>query len=314
MTLLERGERLSFLLIVALGFYIFTLQVSGSFQVAWAGFVTGYVNFGIVGCFGLVLRMRGAMPRTSRICIALAVYALFASTLSIATMSGFPLQRPLVDDVLFRIDAMFGYHWDAAVTLLAQYPDVAWLLRIVYSSSLYQMLLMIILLGIFRPERLHLFMLTGFLAASGTFLFWLVWPSFGPSAYLTLQPEILRAARLVVTPDYGALLMDMAQNGLPVVESHLVLGSVAFPSFHMLMAVLVIWFARGTWAFWPALVVNLLMIPATLTHGGHHAIDLPGGVFLFVLSLGLATKLLRSDRNARNPFRPAALAATADLA
>lgn len=311
MALLERGEKLSFLLILMLGAYIFSLQVNGNFQVAWSGFLAGFLNFGIIGCFGLVLRLRGVTPRLSRICIALSLYALFASTLSIATMSGFPLQRPLVDDFLFRIDAFVGYRWDDAVAMLAQFPDLAWLLRIVYLSSLFQMLAMIVLLGVFRSERLHLFMLTGFLAAFGTFVFWMIWPSFGPSAYQSIEPDILRAAHLLVTPEYGALLMDMAENGLPVVEAHLVLGSVAFPSFHMLMAILVIWFARGMWVFWPALVVNLLMIPATLTHGGHHAIDLPGGVLLFALSLGLATRLLRAEARVSGHASPATVDASA---
>ena len=88
--------------------------------------------------------------------------------------------------------------------------------------------------------------------------------------------------------------MALAATGFEQIDAHLALGAIAFPSYHIVMAVMVVWFARGTWLFWPALALNLPMIPATLTHGGHHLIDLPGGVVAFALAALLADRLMQS--------------------
>ena len=45
----------------------------------------------------------------------------------------------------------------------------------------------------------------------------------------------------------------------------------------MIMALMVVWFSRGTFAFLPLTAVNTAMVPATLTHGGHHLVDLLAG-------------------------------------
>jgi membrane-associated phospholipid phosphatase len=178
---------------------------------------------------------------------------------------------------------------------LAQYPDVAWLLKYVYLSSFPQLLALLLLLGLLgRVDRLHQFLLTGMMAGVLTIGFWTIWPSFGPSAYLQIDPQVIAAAHLLVTPDYGANLMDLAQNGIGRIEKHQMLGTVAFPSFHIVMAFMAAWFARGTWLFWPYLVLNILMVPATLTHGGHHLIDVFGGVAMFAACYALSGWAVRA--------------------
>ena len=73
-------------------------------------------------------------------------------------------------------------------------------------------------------------------------------------------------------------------------------GLVAFPSIHMVMALMVAWYSRGTWAFFAFCVSSLLMIPATLLHGGHHLSDLFGGLALFALAVSLARWLVRDPK------------------
>ena len=46
-------------------------------------------------------------------------------------------------------------------------------------------------------------------------------------------------------------------------------------------------------AFLPAALVNTAMVPATLSHGGHHLIDLLGGLAVFALGLWITQRLIR---------------------
>ncbi|MGI9368651.1 MAG: phosphatase PAP2 family protein, partial [Ruegeria sp.] len=95
---------------------------------------------------------------------------------------------------------------------------------------------------------------------------------------------------------YGALLRDLAANGVPVITPSIIIGTIAFPSFHTVMAVLVVWYLRGTSLFLPALLINVMMAPAILVHGGHYLTDMVGGVATFAVSAWLAGFLNRKRR------------------
>jgi hypothetical protein len=302
MTYLHKGEWLALGIIATVVLWTAIAQQIGRIEIDWGSFVPGIRFYGLIAAFGLLLRWRGHADHLAAMFIVIGLLPVFASVLSIANMAAFPLQRPLIDETLFAIDRAFGYEWDKAVAWLAAYPAFSQLLAKIYQSSFPQMFVLVLLLGLTgRTARLHHFLLTAMITSLVTLAFWLLWPSFGPAAYLEIAPEVIAASGLVVTPDYGAVLMHFAEHGLGRVESHLVLGTVAFPSYHIVMALLVVWFARGTVAFWPALAVNLFMIPATLTHGGHHMIDLLGGGVSFAFATLLAGRLLQAQKSAAAP-------------
>ena len=66
----------------------------------------------------------------------------------------------------------------------------------------------------------------------------------------------------------------------PVIGQEHLMGLIAFPSMHTVMALMTTLFARGTRLFWPLVLINLLMIPAILLQGGHHVVDVLGGTAL----------------------------------
>jgi len=302
MTYLHRGEWLALGIIATVVLWTAIAQVIGQIDIDWGSFVPGIRFYGLIAAFGLLIRLRGQADHVAAMFMALGLLPVFASVLSIANMAAFPLQRPLIDETLFAIDRAFGYEWDKAVAWLAAYPEFSHLLAKIYQSSFPQMFALVLMLGLTRRvATLHHFLLTAMITSLLTLAFWLVWPSFGPSAYLQIAPEVIAASGLVVTPDYGAVLMHFAEHGVGRVESHLVLGTVAFPSYHIVMALLVVWFARGTWMFWPALAVNIFMIPATLIHGGHHMIDLAGGCVSFAFATMFAGRLLQAQNRLTAP-------------
>lgn len=290
---LHRGEKLALIIVLAVCAVLVILQTTSTSVIIWSAFIETFMFYLSIMGIGVAVRCTGWQPRISLTFIALGFYPLFASFLALTGYLLFPLQRPLIDDTLFAIDAVFGYDWVAAVEWLAQYPRLAIVLLLIYGSSLLQLLLLLFVLGLLgRAGQLHRMLLTGMIAGVLTIGFWSLFPSFGPAAYLMPPPEAIASSRLLVTPDYGLMLMELAQNGIGQIEKHEMLGTVAFPSFHILMACLAVWFARRTWLFWPYLFINILMIPATLVHGGHHLIDLPGGVVLFVICLKLVNRIM----------------------
>jgi hypothetical protein len=292
MVYLLPSERIALLTIFALVAYAFAAPLLGAARVDWVSFVGSIHFYGLIALLGMGLRLCKILPHIAAMLVVIGLLPIFATIQSIATMLHFPLSRPLIDETLFAIDAWLGYDWARSVTWLADYPALSKVLGQVYLSSFGQILCVIVFLGLTkRVARLEQLLLVTVLSALITLGFWLIWPSFGPSAYLTLPDDVIAVTGLVVTPDYGAVLNHFALNGFDVIASHLVLGTVAFPSYHMVMAIIVVWCTRGTWAFWPALALNIPMIPATLTHGGHHLIDLAGGGAAFGLAVALAAWL-----------------------
>lgn len=302
MFFLYRAERISCAILCLLALSLSILQALGGTRIFWPAFLGGLTLFGLIVMIGLGLRVLGVLPRLSQTLFALGLLPIYSTFLALIGYMFFPLNRPLVDDLLFAADASLGYDWAVLVKWLAAHPDFSALLRLIYLSSFYQLALLLIYLGLTgRRQALHAMVVTLMVSGILVTAFWAVWPSFGPAAYIDIPADVAAASQLLVTPEYGAHLMRLAQDGMDAVGEHMILGAVAFPSFHIVMAMIAVWFARGTWLVWPYTAANMLMIPATLGHGGHHLTDLVGGVVLFVFAFMLMKHLLSGTHAAFEP-------------
>jgi len=76
-------------------------------------------------------------------------------------------------------------------------------------------------------------------------------------------------------------------------------GIVAIPSFHTIMALMVAWVLRGTWAFPAGLAYCLLTIAATPVFGGHFLVDLIAGAVVFALSAVFLNKIMTAAGDAK---------------
>ena len=74
-------------------------------------------------------------------------------------------------------------------------------------------------------------------------------------------------------------LCDALRNGeMTRISLTQVNGLITFPSFHAALAIILIYASRGVKVLFPAfLVLNLLMLAATPTVGGHYFIDIIAG-------------------------------------
>ncbi len=269
-------------------------------QVAWPVFFRVVViNFALMA-FGAAIRAFRNMERMGLAMIAVSFYMSFGIFMLILSNSFFPVVGPIIDTQLIEIDAMLGFHWAGFVGWLAEYPTLGKLLGPIYTSSLIQLAILFGVLAWYNSaQQIYHLVACGTVGLALTMAIWIAIPSFGPSAYQPISPDVANAINLFTDNAYGATLLDYAKNGIPIISPETVKATVAFPSFHIIMACLTVWFARGTMVFWPVAILNTLMIPATLSHGGHHLIDLIAGVVVFFVALRISAWLLKEPNIAQ---------------
>ena len=81
-------------------------------------------------------------------------------------------------------------------------------------------------------------------------------------------------------------------------------GLIGFPSFHAVLAVLPLWSVRRLRAVrLPLALFNLLMLAATPIQGGHHLVDVLGGIAVAVFAMAAGewaiARLARASTSAR---------------
>ncbi|MFC5991750.1 phosphatase PAP2 family protein [Limoniibacter endophyticus] len=192
------------------------------------------------------------------------------------------------------IDSLTGYSWESATLLASRHPFVAEAMNYVYNSSIQQILLLFVLLVLFRPQHEAARMITtNGVSLMCAMLIWCAFPNFGPSAYIQLEPGLSQIAHVSVDNNYGAKMVHAATHGLTSIDFDTVIGMISFPSYHMVLTCLILYFCYPMRPlFWVAVPVHLLTIPAILVTGGHLVIDLIGGIGVFLAGLKLSDYLL----------------------
>ena len=261
--------------------------------VDWPAFLPAIgASFALV-LMGVYVRATRPMQRMALGAIGFGIFASFSSCIAIFIYTLFPLVHPLIDQNLIGYDAAVGFSWVGFVEFIAGYPAMGIILRYVYLSILPQVVCVIILLSFLnKAEHLHRFLATGIVCMIVTVGFWWLYPSVGPAAFGMVSPDVQAKISLIANGAYGAEMRQLATEGIDIITPLRITGVIAFPSFHIVMACMVVWFTRGTWAFLPLVLVNAFMIPATLVHGGHHLIDLLGGLITFAACLGAVMRLI----------------------
>ena len=295
---LHRPEAILVVKTCVLGLVVVVLAALKGQAVAWGAFSLSFLP--AAGMLGLGLYLRGGrpqLPTLASMASGMAVYLGLSGVIAIFIYLRFPISVPLIDPALIALDSRLGYSWPDFVAGLAAYPVPGRVLGWVYHSSLPQLMALVAFLALTgRTLALHRALLAGTVSLVLTCLFWWAWPSVGPSAYLSVAPEAAGAIGLFTDGAYGARLDGLVQNGLAVIHPAQVMGTIAFPSYHTVMALLVVWYLRGTVLWLPALALNAAMVPAILAHGGHHLADMGGGIVAFAAAAAIAAKLAPAHR------------------
>lgn len=304
-TRLYRAEAISGALTLAVAALAVALSLAKGVRIDFASFAMP-----VLVAFAMLLaaaryRISERSPNIALALASCAIFILFSNAGAAFNYALLPTSRPLIDDALFRADAAIGFDWAGFSNRVAEYPALSAVLGYVYQSSLFQLAAIILLLGFSgRQVALHRFLLVGVCASCLSIFVWTLVPSFGPSAYIQLDPAVDAQLGRVVSADHGAELLQLAREGVSVINGKDMVGLIAFPSMHTVMACMSVWFVRRTVAFWPSVALNLPMIPAILIHGGHHLIDVVAGTAVFALVLYAACRLVP---DAAQEGRPAAV-------
>lgn len=194
--------------------------------------------------------------------------------------------RPLVDPQLVRLDALCGVHLPDIVEFMARHPQLRAALAMVYNTLLYQMPLLVIVLG-FRGDRrpLEQFVLRFMIAALVTSLFFWLCPAEGPFIAYGYEPSPDQQRYL----DHFHALRSGERRLVTWVEAE---GLITFPSFHTTWALLLAAALRQRrLLFAVSSVLNGLVVLSTLTTGWHYFGDVLGGVLVFGFAVALAAAL-----------------------
>lgn len=282
--------------------FITILFVIDTVLIAVKGIAVDYAGYLLCGSMGAGVFILGQFYRKSgrdlRIAAALiagGLFILFTLVASVFNYMFLPVAFPAIDHVLFRVDAAFGYSWMGIVTWAATHPWIGTILFFVYATSLPQLLVIVITLGFTGKERmLHHFLVTGVLGAFASIIFWIFFPSFGPSAYVQLPQWVSQTIPLAVDNAYGQELNRLITEGVVHLSPKNVLGLIGFPSFHILMAAMSVWFVPRHWLVMAVILpINILMLPAVLVQGGHHLSDVFGGLVAFAIVCAASAWLLK---------------------
>jgi len=265
--------------------------------------------------------------RLGDICLlgmAAAVFFCCAHLLqALAACVGFPWQ----DDLFSAIDRGAGLQWLPFVSALNAYPAAVTLLILSYQSIAVTLPVLLLALVV-RGDRAGMWRLTALMMLGGfmTIVVSCFVPAIGGYTYYGADTqsagEFVRQWPLSGTYFVPGLLRIYGGH-IDRLDLAAISGIVQFPSFHGIIALVLMYEARGiALLFWPYVVINLVMLVSTVPVGGHHFVDCVGSLAVFAASVAivdacegkpsLAARVKQAF--ARKGFaRPAALAGTASV-
>ncbi|WP_332303503.1 phosphatase PAP2 family protein [Rhizobium sp. GR12] len=264
-------------------------------RVDYAGYSLCALAGAGVFILGQFYRKSGRDLRIAAALISGGLFILFTLVASVFNYMFLPVAFPAIDDVLFRVDAALGYSWPDIVLWATTNPWIGTILFFVYATSLPQLLVIVITLGFTGKERmLHHFLVTGVLGAFTSIVFWIFFPTFGPSAYVQLPQWVSQTIPLAVDNAYGQELSRLITGGVSYLTPKNVLGLIGFPSFHIFMAAMSAWFVPRHWLVMAIILpLNFVMLLAVLVQGGHHLSDVFGGLVAFAIVCAASARLLK---------------------
>jgi membrane-associated phospholipid phosphatase len=191
---------------------------------------------------------------------ALAAMMLFSTAWPLLIDGVATLRRPLADRSLAE--------WDQWLGLTTYSAPSAWhpLFAVAYESAVLQTWIVVLYLGMTRNKRLGRFV-TGFMTCALLITVgFALWPAEG-----TFHGD---------GASYLERIRGLRDGTIQALSWQRIEGIVTYPSFHAAWAVLLVAACYRTWLFWPAVVLNVLMVLSTVPAGQHYYIDVMAGLVL----------------------------------
>ena len=222
---------------------------------------------------------------------------------------------PRSDGVLALADRALGFDWPGMMRALSGHQVLLWVLQLAYSALLPEIALTVVVLGTLgRIPSVYRFVLAVAIGALICIFIWTLFPTFGAMSVYPLDPDTAAKLHVPVDGAYGQALVKMLHDGPGFIAPDNAKGLIGFPSYHAILALLLIWYLRDVpWLRWPALLFNGIVVLATPVEGGHHWVDVFAGVPVTVLAV-FGARLIFAFTLALDDIRAVARAAKVEAA
>jgi len=234
-------------------------------------------------------RKRFKDQRLTHAALAFAAATLFLMLAGLIANTGLRLQMPIADAGLAAADAALGLDMATVVRLTAETSWLTGPLKFAYNwSTLAVALLILGWLALGHHARAWELILTAFFCLQAAAIISVFFPAKGTAFFFDLghlQGNGIPEGAAV----YAGATFDWFYFGTQtVVGLDTLNGVVTFPSFHTVLALLATQALWPTKLKWPAVIWTAAVIVSTIPMGGHYAVDLAGGVLLWVAGCALA--------------------------
>ena len=215
-----------------------------------------------------------------------------------------------IDAPLAALDRALGVDWPTLMAFVAHYPWTNMVLQLVYISVLPQIAILVVTLGLMgKPERIYALCLSVAAGAAVAIFIWTIAPSFGAFSVYALPANVADHLALALDGHYAKALVSLLAHGPGRISPSAAQGLIGFPSYHAVLALLVVWYARPLPVIrWLTLAINAVVLLATPIQGGHHVVDVLAGFAVAALAIWFADSMLRlaAHANAQLALNPQA--------
>lgn len=215
-----------------------------------------------------------------------AFFVLFGKAANVLNYLSHASGMPLADQMLANIETSIGINWLSILEYFNTHPLLAKTTMMTYDYlRLWSFMTVIALLVMQKHERLREFIILFAISATATIIIGAFLPAGGTYHYY--QPNI--ALMNNINPGAGRFflpqLLAIHDGSLTHINLGKVVGLITFPSFHVIMALLMAWAMRKTILFVPAALISSGIIVGTPVFGGHYFPDLIGGAIVTTFSI-----------------------------
>lgn len=200
---------------------------------------------------------------------------------------------PLHDETLIKIDNFFGFDWLTYIGWLNEHPKLAKLLSFAYDSMVMQIsLVMLVLCFANRVDQAQRFVGGLILTSFITIVLAAIFPAVAGYIHYGINLDDYHNLKPAAAYLHKDGILGLRDGTLHTIGINMQ-GIVTFPSFHTVIAVLLIY------ACWPLLSIrwmvaswNVLMIISTMGDGGHYLSDVMGGIAVALVAIYAMQKML----------------------
>ena len=188
---------------------------------------------------------------------------------------------PIIDNTLIKWDLALNVDVNQLTNWTTQHPILKDILTRAYATMGLQLVILPLLLAGLRDKLMvNRYLLVAIISfVIGGFVYYF-WPTVAPAGIYDNFNFSL--AQMATSLKFYAV---HASQPVSVVDG----GMIAFPSFHVTWAAVLTYACwQRKWLFYPLVIINVLLVAATVLLGWHYLIDVFGGLALGAVSIAIA--------------------------